>query len=84
MTDTTEPLGFRLDADSLTAELDRQLMALLSHTGPIRYDDAGIAVVEEAARTVWDAMDPLTKDRLALESARRVAELFGSSEGSPA
>lgn len=67
-----------------TSEFERNIMALLSHSGrPIPYDDACMSLVADAAKAVWDAMTPIDRDRLALESARRVAELLGS-EGSPA
>ena len=77
------PIGVSLEQNPSSA-FQRAILDILSAIVPVRYDDAGIALFQEASRAVWDTMSPADRDHLADESARRVVELFGKAESDPA
>lgn len=50
--------------DQFMEEFVQQLMDSLNHSGPIYYNDEGLALVRQATLEVWNAMDPIDQKKL--------------------
>jgi len=61
----------------LAPEIESALYALIVNSGPIRYDDAGLARIHNAARKVFDGMSLGDLDGLRARADDEIKKLFG-------
>lgn len=55
-------------------EFVQQLMDSMNSSGPIHYNDEGLALVRQATLEVWNAMDPVDRQKLVDASYKFIVE----------